>query len=273
MLRGGRSSIHGGVWAAIAFPCTWSLTLPLLALYPLARSARLKARRLFPVRGRRRHEDPEVARVQRWRAWTAAAISVLILAVYGGPEDFGQVQDQYVLRWAVTPWLLLVTGPLVVAVLHRMASPRARDRMRLPLRTARRSALWYLGALTVSPTVVLLVTPTVMVLPEEWAVLLVPIGLLSALLTAWVMFFMLFATGPAVRSAFNSTEIHAALPALLTGAVVWEFAIVGLFTGGLPPGPPPVQVLVFLGGPVSVTALAWWEIHRLRTRRGVSLRD
>ncbi|WP_327329897.1 hypothetical protein OG265_27490 [Streptomyces sp. NBC_01208] len=273
MLRGGRPTVHGWVWAVLAFPCTWGLTLPLLVLYPLARSARIRARRLFPVSGHRHHEDPEVARAQRARAWIAVVVSVLVLVVYGEAEDLGQAQEQYFMRWAVTPWLLLVSGPVVVALVHRMASPQARERMRLPLRTARRSALWYVGALAVSPLAAVLVIATAPVVPEDLAMLFAPVTFLSFLLTTWVMLFMLFSTGRAVRSGFNSAQVHAALPALLTGVVVWEFAIVGLCTGGLPPGPPPVQVCVFLAGPLSVTALAWWEIDRLRTRRGVSLRD
>ncbi|WP_265584736.1 hypothetical protein [Streptomyces justiciae] len=36
--------------------------------------------------------------------------------------------------------------------------------------------------------------------------------------------------------------------------------------------PPLISRLAFLGGPASVTALAWWEIRRPRTRHGVLLR-
>jgi len=88
----------------------------------------------------------------------------------------------------------------------------------------------------------------------------------------WLLFFLAFATGPAVRSGFNSAEVHAALPALLTGVLVWEFAIISLAAGGPPPGPPLVSLLAFVGGPASVCAVAWWEVHRLRTRHGVRLR-
>jgi hypothetical protein len=42
--------------------------------------------------------------------------------------------------------------------------------------------------------------------------------------------------------------------------------------GGLPPGPPTVQVLVLPGGPVWATAVVRWEIHRLRTLSGLALR-
>ncbi|MEV0118452.1 hypothetical protein AB0H77_35275 [Streptomyces sp. NPDC050844] len=88
----------------------------------------------------------------------------------------------------------------------------------------------------------------------------------------WVIFFLCFATGPALRHAFNLSALHAALPALVTTVLVWVLAFRGLSSGGLPPGPAALSVCVFLGGPVSVTALAWWEIHRLRRRHGVRWR-
>ncbi|MFE6942039.1 hypothetical protein [Streptomyces chartreusis] len=68
------------------------------------------------------------------------------------------------------------------------------------------------------------------------------------------------------------SALHAALPALVTSVLVWVFAFLGLWTGGLPPGPLPLAVCAFLGGPVSVTAVACWEIHRLRLRHGVRMR-
>ncbi|MFJ9855401.1 hypothetical protein [Streptomyces sp. NPDC101150] len=88
----------------------------------------------------------------------------------------------------------------------------------------------------------------------------------------WVIFFLCFASGPALRHAFNLSAVHAALPALVTTVLVWVFAFIRLSAGGLPPGPVPLAVCVFLGGPVSVTALAWWEIHRLRRRHGARWR-
>ncbi|WAM00569.1 hypothetical protein [Streptomyces sp. Je 1-369] len=42
--------------------------------------------------------------------------------------------------------------------------------------------------------------------------------------------------------------------------------------GGLPHGPPAAQWGAILGGPVSVTAVALWELHRMRTRHGVRIR-
>ncbi|MFC5635993.1 hypothetical protein [Streptomyces bullii] len=274
LLRGGRARIHGCSWALLLFPCTWTLVLPLMACYVFARSARSRAHRLFPPRGPRPIEEPLVTRVQKARAWTAAAMSVLLLAVYGKPEDISEAQELYMMRLVVTPVLLLLSAPVIIALLFRWASPRTRAEMRPRMRAALRSSLWYIGAVTAVPLFAVAIT-----LLEQnsttssgtsgttpWFAVAVVLPFL------WVLFFLGFATGPAVRTAFNTAAVHAALPALLTGVLVWEFWVISLLAGGLPPGPPVIQLLAVIGGPVSVTAVVWWEIHRLRTLYGVRLR-
>lgn len=254
--------LHGCLWALAAM-CAWPLVVGVLVGYPLARSARRPARRIFPSRARHRVSDPGVARVQRARAWTATAMSLLILAVYGKPEDVDQAQEQFMMRLTITPWLLLLSAPVVVAVLFRRSSPAARRAMRPHLRTAGRSALWYFGVFTTVPLMVgAIIYAKDHMGPDagRW----VPLALVVPLL--WVLLFLAFASGPAVRSAFNTADVHAALPALLTGVLVWELATIGLATGGLPPGPPLVQFAAVVGGPASVTGVAWWEIRRLRRR-------
>lgn len=260
--------LHGCLWALAAM-CAWPLVVGLLAGYPLARSARRPARRIFPSRARHRLVDDDVSRMQRRRAWTATLMSLLILAVYGKAEDVDEAQRQFMMRLTVTPWLLLLSAPVVVAALFRLSSPTARRAMRAPLRTAGKSALWYVGAFTTVPLLGGAIYYTRTHLEQDlslWA----PLALLVPLL--WVLLFIVFATGPAVRSAFNTADVHPALPALLTGALVWEFSVISLAVGGLPPGPPLVQLAALVGGPASVTAVAWWEVRRLRTRYGVRLR-
>ncbi|WP_239081596.1 hypothetical protein [Streptomyces sp. SID9727] len=276
LLRGRRQRVHGCVWALILLPCTWGMTLPLLAAYPLARSARRQARRAFPVHGRR-FSDPDLVQAQRARAWAAAAISVLLLIAYGKPGDMAEAQEQYVIRLMATPWLLLLSAPLVVALIYRWASPAKRAAMRPRLRAAGRSALWYLGACSLIPLLAVLlawgITRAETGTGAESALLGFLLTLVGYLAMAWIVLFVLFASGPVVRSGFSTSEVHAALPALLTGVLVWEFMIIGFVVSGPPPGPALVQVLALVGGPASVSALAWWEIHRLRTRHGVALRE
>ncbi|MGW0395942.1 hypothetical protein ACWDYJ_34805 [Streptomyces sp. NPDC003042] len=263
-----RVPVHGCVWGVFLL-CLWPLLLPLLA-YPLARSARRQAHRTFPPHVYRRLLDPQVMRVQKIRAWAALAASLLILVVYGTESDLAEIQGQYMLRLALTPWLLLFTAPLVILVLLRLAPPAARPGMRARLRPAVRSALWYFAAFTAVP---LLFAGMVVVGESFQSYAFSP--LITLLLLApvlWMLFFVCFASTTLVRTVFGTSEVHAALPALLMGVLVWELAVVNLAVAGMPPGPPFIQICALIGGPGSVSAVAWWEIDRLRTRYGVTLR-
>ncbi|MFJ3669119.1 hypothetical protein ACIPSE_21975 [Streptomyces sp. NPDC090106] len=274
LLRGGRDRIAPTTWALLLLPCFWMVVYPLMITYVFARSARSRAHRVFPPRLRRRYDDPAVVRIQKARAWSALAMSGLLLAVYGKPEDIGQAQEQFTMRLFVTPVLLLLSTPVVIWLLYRWASSDLRTHMRRHVRAAVRSTLWFLGAvaavgLTGWGAIAFGQDPAAPT-PESAADLpWLSLAFIAPFL--WLLCFLAFAVGPAVRTGFNTAEVHGALPALLTCVLVWEFALLSLPLG-MPPGPPAVSVLAFLGGPLSVTAVAWWEMRRLRDRFGVRLR-
>ncbi|MFI6642874.1 hypothetical protein [Streptomyces sp. NPDC050504] len=261
--------VHGCLWALL-LPCFWFALFPLV-FYPMARSARRHARRRFPVGGPHRIQDPQVLRIQKARAWSALAATFVIMAVYATPEDWEQAQDQYQMRLVITPWLLLLSAPVVVGAVFWLAPRRARPGMRRGIRPAALSALWYFGAFASMPLVavggVMLSEPLSQESPARFAILLV-----MCFLVLWLFMFVAFSSPTVVRSAFNTAGVHAALPALLTGALVWELSAINLALGGMPPGPPPLQICSVVFGPLSVTAVAWWEVRRLRTRHGIRIR-
>ncbi|WP_405984157.1 hypothetical protein [Streptomyces sp. NBC_00872] len=261
-----RLPVHGCIWAVLF---CFSPAFLLLLAYPVARSARRQARRKFSPYSHRRIQDPEMMRVQKVRAWLALAASFLILVVYGSGEDWAEIQAQFMLRLTITPWLLLLSAPVVIAVLFRLAPPAARPEMRARLRPALRSVLWYFGAFTAVP----LMCAGVILLGRTYQNATFAPFIVIALMypVLWVVFFVVFASPTVVRSVFGVSEVHAALPALLTGVLVWELAAINL-TAGMPPGPLFIQIGAVLGGPASVTAVAWWEVERLRRRFGVRLR-
>nr|WP_275467804.1 hypothetical protein [Streptomyces noursei] len=253
-------------------PCLWWLTVPLLVGYQLARTARRMARRIFPVRPEGHVEDPGVLRVQRVRAWVALVMSGVLLAVFGGWQDVWEAQGQFLQRLLFAPWLALLSAAVVVALLFWAARPGTRQAMRTQLWPAGRSALWLFGAWTLVPLWFMAAGKVMGLAKGSGLLLWVSVMFVCWAPFWWVIFFLCFASGPALRHAFNLSALHAALPALVTSVLVWAFAFLGLSAGGLPPGPVPLAVCAFLGGPVSVTAVAWWEIHRLRHRHGVRWR-
>ncbi|MFF8413355.1 hypothetical protein [Streptomyces omiyaensis] len=261
-----RVRLHGCAWAVLLV-CLWPFLLLALG-YPLARSAARQAHRKFPVRAYPRVVDPFMKRVQDTRAWTALAASALIFVVYGADQDLADLQAQYFLRVTTTPWLLLLTAPLVILAVFRMAPPSARPHMRANLAASGRAALWYFGAFTALP----LLFAAMVTLSQGFSTLqpVFMIGLMGPVF--WMLCYVVFASLTLVPSVFGVSRIHAALPALVTGVLVWEVAGVGVVVSGMPPGPLLVQLCAVVGGPASVTAVAWWEITRLRERYGVTLR-
>ncbi|MFJ7077927.1 hypothetical protein [Streptomyces sp. NPDC098781] len=273
VLRGRREQVSSWVVLVLLLPCFWWLTVPLLVGYQLARTARRIARQVFPVRPRGQVEDPVVLRVQRVRAWLALTISVLLLAVYGGWEDVAEAPGQFLQRVLFAPWLALLSATVAVALLFCVARSGTRRAMRTQLWPAGRSALWYFGAWTLVPLLFTAAADGMGLLSGNTNVLLwASVMFVCWAPFWWVIFFLGFASGPALRHAFNLSALNAALPALVTSVLVWVFAFLSLSTGGLPPGPVPIAVCAFLGGPVSVTAVAWWEVHRLRRWHGVRWR-
>ncbi|MBZ6129189.1 hypothetical protein KVG99_01820 [Streptomyces olivaceus] len=256
-------------------PCMWWLTAVLVVSYEVARSARRTARRVFPRLPEGRGEDRTVLKVQRVRAWVAIAMSGGLLAVYGGVSD---AWDQFVQRLYLAPWLALASAVSVAVVLYWTARRERRLLMRARFRGAGRPILGYVGAWVLVPV---LFVATLMaigaLLPQTITesnifFLYLPVLALWAPFW-WIVYFLCFASGPAIRNGFRLSAVHPALPALATCAAVWAFALVSQAAGGLPPFPKPLAICAVLGGPASVTVVAWWEIHRLRHRYGMRWRD
>ncbi|WP_345593083.1 hypothetical protein [Streptomyces marokkonensis] len=214
-------------------------------------------------------------KVQRARAWVALAMSGGLLALYGGVWD---AWDQALQRLYLAPWLALASAVLVAAVLYWAARRERRLLMRAQFRSAGLPILGYIGAWVLVPVLfVAALMAMEALLPHTITastifLLYVPVLALWAPFW-WIVYFLYFASGPAVRNAFSLSAVHAALPALATCAAVWVFALVSWAAGGLPPGPEALAVCAVLGGPASVTALAWWEIHRLRHQHDMRWRD
>ncbi|KIF06383.1 hypothetical protein PL81_07820 [Streptomyces sp. RSD-27] len=85
--------------------------------------------------------------------------------------------------------------------------------------------------------------------------------------------FTLIALVVGLNSCFRTGDVHELLPALLSPLLVWSLFGFQLFDGPDVAAPPEVLYTFMLGGPLSVTALSLWEIRRLRTRYGITLRS
>ncbi|NXY93775.1 hypothetical protein HYE82_05050 [Streptomyces sp. BR123] len=92
-----------------------------------------------------------------------------------------------------------------------------------------------------------------------------------ALLIASIPFTILMAY-ICVATCFRASDVHQLLPALLSPLLVWSLFAFQVFNGPDVAAPPEVLYAFLLGGPLSVTALSVWEVRRLRSRYGITLR-
>ncbi|TLQ39408.1 hypothetical protein [Streptomyces marianii] len=86
----------------------------------------------------------------------------------------------------------------------------------------------------------------------------VPFGLASAVLC--------------VHYVFRTGDVHEILPPLLSPLLVWVMFGFQLADGPPVAAPEQVQLLFLVGPPLSVTLLSLWELRRLRTRFGITIR-
>ncbi|MBB4893694.1 hypothetical protein FHS39_002725 [Streptomyces olivoverticillatus] len=237
-------------------------------------SARGRANGIFAAPGTHRVHDPAIDRVQKARAIAGAVTTFLLISVYGVDGGWSGVFEDGFTKVFVAPLVLLLVGPLVVAAFIWYAPPQHRALLRSRLRHPLKAIGWYLGVpagalaafFGLSVLAKALQQHAVLQLLVYLVVLVVGIPLL-----VWAACFLFFASGAAARYAFNTADVHASLPAILTAVLVWVLSFVQL-GDGLPNGPLAVKIAAFLGGPLSVTAVSCWELHILRTRHGVRIR-
>ncbi|MEV4179998.1 hypothetical protein AB0J28_00950 [Streptosporangium canum] len=251
------------LWACVA--AQWLLYL--LALYYFIRSARLLVWRLFRDKAPQDVYDPMVTRVQKLRAWLAPTVSLVILACSATFSVFMQEKvTQPLLILVIAPWLFVATATVVIPTIIRCTPPEKRPAMRPALRSPLRNLGYYVGIITLL-LAYYFVLGHMVGLPDD-DVDLDRVGWPVKAGFVWVGLVFLFASARVVRTGFGLAAVHPALPAVLSGVLVWEcYAI-----NGFPDVPPAIVWLLFLGGPVMVSAIVWWEIHRLRVWHGVTLR-
>ncbi|MGW1274471.1 hypothetical protein ACWD5A_38465, partial [Streptomyces sp. NPDC002491] len=88
----------------------------------------------------------------------------------------------------------------------------------------------------------------------------------------WVLPFVVYGVGMSLVHVFRTADIHETVPPLLALVLVWETTVIDAFTGAYEGVPGPVRILLLLGAPLSVTAVALWELRRLRVGYGLTVR-
>ncbi|MFE1444517.1 hypothetical protein [Streptomyces sp. NPDC058739] len=251
--------------------CLWYFS-PFFLGFAVLRSAHRLAIKLFVHQSGDRIVDRTVDRVQVARTVLGIAATLGLILVYGVEQNrWGDAAEDGLGNALVMPFLLICTGPLVILAFIYYAPPHLRPHLRSRLGAPLKAVGWYLL------TVVVLVT-TIYVAGQTglkdnlhgWQTL--PLALIVVVAVFWGLPFLLLASLYSARSAFNTAHVHPMLPPVVTGVLVWVLAVFNLIGTGMPAGPPVAQYSSLLGGPLSVTAISAWEMWRLRTRYGVTVR-
>ncbi|MDX2391864.1 hypothetical protein ACWGHM_19210 [Streptomyces sp. NPDC054904] len=232
---------------------------------------RLLVERFMEPDGNSVLDDPYVRTLQAVRFWGGLATALLVkvpIALSEGKYFLVWLGDG-LLKVALTPLLLLFSVPLVVGVFIASARPGHRGRMRARLR----GPLIAVGAFVGHAALVGVAVGLVLLVPAHFGVrapltyVSIVVGIVMA---GRGIAFILYAVPAASRHMFRTVEVHQALPALLTVVLAWEFAIQSVFYpfGGWPDDTWTLPV----GGAMATTAVAAFEIFRLHTRHGVTLR-
>ncbi|MBO8191069.1 hypothetical protein ITI46_05060 [Streptomyces oryzae] len=225
-----------------------------------------------------RVEDPAVLKIQVLRMVVGLAAMVWILVSYQIASDAKSLAMQRADQVVMSATLLAATFPVVVGVFIVGSRPHTR---RLYLRRA----LKPLGALlALCGTLLYFVLATSGVLtggpfgqmpedPSRADYMRLMYEVFLALVMVWGLVFVFYGAALALVHVFRTADIHEVLPPIIAIVLVWELAISDLVSNTYDGVPASVRIAAVFGGPLSVTAVSLWELRRLKTRHGLTLRQ
>jgi hypothetical protein len=219
-----------------------------------------------------RVEDPAVKKVQVLRTVVGFAVVVSILLTYQLVVDAEDLLDQRGKQMETSVNMMAITFPIVLAVFIVAARPPNRQ---LFLRRALKP-VGALVALLCSIVFILLIgngnfgdigreetEPS----PGAYAHLA-----FQTFFLLWFVPFVLYGIAMTLVHVFRTADIHETLPPLLATLLVWELAVSDLITGAYDAAPFGVRMALTFGAPLSITAVSLWELRRLQSRHGITLR-
>ncbi|MER5929953.1 hypothetical protein [Streptomyces sp. NPDC002054] len=216
-------------------------------------------------------DDRPVRILQEVRFWCGIGIALVVKlpVVMQDPEGLVYWARDGALRVALTPVLLLLSVPLVLALYITAARPGHRRRMISRLPGPLTSVAAFLGHFLLGAAAVGL--PFWVISTYDHPLLRGIAVIVGIYLLARAVGFVLFAVPAISRHMFRTVEVHQALPACLTVVLAWELALQDIF---FPLGDQFADsTLLPLGGAIATMAIAVFELIRLRTRHGITLRS
>ncbi|MFF2651298.1 hypothetical protein [Streptomyces sp. NPDC058045] len=216
-------------------------------------------------------QDPAVRKMQILRTVLGLFAVVWIMFTYQVVADTDALVNDRTDQFELSMNVMAGTFPVVVGIFIAASRPPNR---RLYLKRALKpfgSLLALFG--TVVGVLLLAASPLVdgkaptEPSPRAYAVLA-----LLLFLCLWVLPFLLYGFAMSLLYVFRTADVHEVLSPILVIILAWEVGLVDLFSDDYDHVSLAVRAALVLGGPVSVTAVSLWELRRLRTRHGLTLR-
>ncbi|WP_312866529.1 hypothetical protein [Streptomyces boluensis] len=226
------------------------------------------AQRVFRPARPDRVEDRTVGRLQLWRTLLGLAVWLWLTVTYGVFSDVSDaeaaISDRTDQSWN-SALVLICTFPVVVGAF--VAAARG-DLRRQYLRRALRP-LGAIAALIASMAMFPLAMAPEIEGFRDWIGL--PGKIAIGVGCLWAVGFALYGIGLSLVHVFRTADIHELLPPALATTLVWEMALLDVVTDAYSQVPPLARAVFIMGAPLTVTALSYWEVRRLR-RHGIGLR-
>ncbi|MFF4078760.1 hypothetical protein ACFYZN_05080 [Streptomyces sp. NPDC001777] len=222
-------------------------------------------------------DDRLVQGIQLVRFWFGVSIAMLVEIPRSVAHDvalinwLGNWLASGVVKLLAAPFLLLVTLPPVVAAFVLLLVPGA-DRRRMVGRL--RGPAVAVGMFVAHWLLLVATAIGPFLLGHSTNALVGGVAFLAGLpLLLRAIGFVSMSVPCIARYMFRTMEIHQALPALLTVVLSWELLLLGeLFPVRIVSDGYDSPLWLSLGGALATTAVAVWEIGRLRARHGIRLR-
>ncbi|MEU8984762.1 hypothetical protein [Streptomyces sp. NPDC048309] len=201
--------------------------------------------------------DPSVERLKRVRVIAGAVAAFGVYTFVQGKFDFTEVLQNMLTAAAVLLFITPATVGVMLFVWRRTGRIR---QLRVPLFNSLKLLLLFIG----------MVVATVFL----WQLSTSLGGIMLALLgltALWLTGFLIYGAVQLSGNFFGSAAVHRCLPPLLATVTTWLMAIPDLVTGDLHGLSFTMGIVFILGAPVTVTAIAFLEMNRLRRRYGIRL--
>ncbi|WP_332756927.1 hypothetical protein [Streptomyces sp. MT206] len=215
--------------------------------------------------------DGAIEAAQIARTTVGIAATAWMIYAYPMQESASAIAKDKFAEILISAGVLVVAGPLILALFVLAARTPARA---VYLRRLK-GPLTGFGALFVSVLALFLLLQDSggARIAAQFGAFQIVFLLLALLTVLFAVPFGLTAAVLCVHYVFRTADVHEVLPPLISPLLVWAMFGVQYFDSSPVAAPPSVRILFLIGPPLSVTALSVWELRRLRTHFGVTIRS